>query len=264
MITRRSFLVGGAATALLGVMDGHKASASQLMASLNPTATRPVPVSYTFPVERPTDLLQLDVTFTGFTKVLSGGRLTALTPGAGSFITVQFPPQAIGEAAYPYIADPWGVDPPPVLSVIAGPSRLCFKTGSPVDFSNPMTVTDLLNWQAWTLLVPAVAAATPAANATSIEYPYALYLSPAINPKKVGAGGPASAISGPVQQVYATFAGRSEPLVSTAGVADCWTASYEQTAYGIAEHAMPTVAAIWARDYGAVTQTGETSVSYED
>ncbi len=266
-VTRRSFLSGAAAASLAAVVEGHPAAAKQLVAALAPAANRVIrPPTETFSVERPTDLLQLDITFTGFSRRPLLGSLTSLVPGAGSFITVQFPPQAIGEAAYSYTPgtsstpNPWLVDPPPVLSVMSGPSRLCFTTPSPVRFSSPMAVTDLLDWSSWTLLVPKVAAGAPADNVSAIEYPYALLLTPARAPEGAGKRPPAS------QQSFSPFAGRKQPLVSPNDVSDCWAAAFHQTPVGASAGGNPAMVAVSARDYAPgskpVTPTGEMSIAY--
>lgn len=265
-VTRRSFLSGAAAASLAAVIEGHPAAAKQLMAALAPAANSIIRLpTETFSVERPADLVQLDITFTGFTRKPLLGTLTSLLPGAGSFITVQFPPQAIGEAAYPYTPgtsstpNPWLVDPPPVLSVMSGPSRLCFSTASPVRFSSPMAVTDLLDWSGWTLLVPKVAAGAPAENVSAIEYPYALFLTPARAPAGAGKRPPAS------KQSFSPFAGRKEPLLSSAEVSDCWTAAFGQTPASASSGGNPAMIATWARDYtgsGFATGGGEMSIVY--
>ena len=196
-LSRRRFLTGGAAVSLVAVLgnlaggSGHLFSA---LASQEPGRCCPFrrPVQR-FSVERPDYLLQLDITFTGFRATVIDNELRDLTPGPGSFITVQFPPQAIAEAAYSYDWDPWPVDPPPVLSVMSGPSRLVFVTPAPVVFSHPMTVADLLDWSQWTLLVPDLRAGAPLADRTCIEYPYALYLSPeCVSTTAVQPGSPSS------------------------------------------------------------------------
>ena len=245
-LSRRRFLTGGAAVSLvavLGNLAGGSAHLLTALASQEPRAVLPIPTPVQrFSVERPVDLIQLDITFTGFRATVIDNELRDLTPGPGSFITVQFPPQAIAEAAYSYDSDPWPVDPPPVLSVMSGPSRLVFLTHAPVAFSHPMTVADLLDWSQWTLLVPDLRAGAPLADRTCIEYPYALYLSPeSISTTAVQPGSP-------TLQPYATFAGRAQPLVSPAQVSDCWTAAYVPTSAGAAIGRSQTMAALGARD----------------
>ena len=245
-LSRRRFLTGGAAVSLVAVLGNLAGSSGHLLSALGsqqPGAVVPTPTPVQrFSVERPDDLLQLDITFTGFTATVIGNELRDLTPGTGSFITVQFPPQAIAEAAYSYDSDPWPVDPPPVLSVMSGPSRLVFVTAAPVAFSHPMTVADLLDWSEWTLLVPDLRAGASLADRTCIEYPYALYLSPECVSTSAARRGSARV------QPYATFAGRTRPLVSPAQVSDCWTAAYVPTSAGAAFGRSQTMAALGARD----------------
>jgi hypothetical protein len=246
------------------------------------TTVSTTPPSYTFSVERDLDLVSLDITFSDFTYSNKAG-VVSLVPGSDALIVVQFAPQAIGEAAYlwsPTSTDPdpvWEVDPPPVLSVMSGPSRLCFTTGTPVTFSNPMSVDDLLKWSEWTLLVPATAVAgsdaiapKPAdptnANVTYIEYPYGLYLSPTVyghqlgqpsqtvNPNIVNRGSSPS-----FSTIFSPTGGWKDPATS---VCDCWSGVLSQTsADGTAM--VPSVAAVWARDYDQATSaTPETQISY--
>jgi hypothetical protein len=128
-----------------------------------------------------------------------------------------------------------------------------------------MTPADLLDWSSWTLLVPEVAQVdeseldridarssarrsnvTPASApprvkpsemVTSIEYPYALFLAPAVY------------TGGPLFGFTTTFSGRKEPLVGESGpggsfyeepqvtgVSDCWTAALEVSYYDRQEY----------------------------
>jgi hypothetical protein len=279
VVTRRRFLAGSAAVSLAAVLEGHAGAGRRLMATLagDDLAAAPhanvvsplAPITRTFSVERTADLVQLDVTFTGFSEKFIGTALSALQPLPGSFVTVQFPPQAIGEAAYPFTppGDPftpggdWYVDPPPVLSAMSGPSRLCFSTVTDVTFSRPMSVTDLLDWSSWTLLVPDLKAGDPAGDLTCIEYPYALYLAP----EALRSGEP-NVAGGPVNtHGYATFAGRQEPLVSSANMSDCWTAAFQQTALGRSYDVGTSMAAVWAPDYAttqAYTPDDDMTITY--
>jgi hypothetical protein len=276
--SRRALLTGAAAVALGGVLVGEPGAAERLRAELRaddvPHITgRPQPV-YSFSVERDSDLLALDMAFHGFTKTLTD-KVTTLVPDASNVIVVQFPPQAIGEAAYPLTKPDWSVDPPPVLSAMSGPSRLCFRTGEPIAFAT-QTVVDLLDWSAWTLLVPGPAhingkvghgerrGATggvvsspadprPGGLTTYIEYPYAMFLAPTVDAT-------ATATSG----YTTTFAGRptNTPLTSPAGVTDCWTVALHQNeASGAARTA--ELAAVWARDYKSGDATAPTDISYK-
>ena len=235
--TRRRFLAGGLGLSLLAVMGGRTDEIDHLVAGLAGTDASAAPATpradtptLAFHVERDTDLVQLDMTLSGFTVTRSAGVITGLSPTAGALIIVQFPPQAIGEAAYVYSKGDWLVDPPPVLSVLSGNSRLCFTTDKAISFSSPMAAADLLDWADWTLLLPKVAAKAPAANVTSIEYPYALHLAP------VASGGHTP-----------TFTGSSlvNPVTQTT---DCWMATMVGSGT-----APPAMAAVWADDYVAPT-----------
>jgi hypothetical protein len=270
-VTRRQLLTGGAAASLAAVLAGQPDGPRQLLTALaRDVGGIPVlkesPKTFTFQVEREADLVLLDIAFYGFDLNSGGGQVTSLVPGGSdNVIVVQFPPQAIGEAAYEYIGEPeWNVDPPPVMSAVAGPSRLCFtlNTGQQVDFPT-MTPADLLDWSSWTLLVPEVAqvdeaeldridagaaargpaggskarpaTATPpkpSEMVTAIEYPYALFLAPTVY------------TGGPFFGFTTTFAGRTEPLFGEhessggyydepqyTGISDCWTAALQVSYY---------------------------------
>jgi len=271
--TRRRLLTGGAAASLAAVLAGRPDGPAQLLMSLaRDVGGIPIPKeepkTFTFSVEREADLVLLDITFYGFYLNSGGGEVTSLVPGGSdNVVVVQFPPQAIGEASYHYIGEPWWVDPPPVLSAVAGPSRLAFtlNSGQQVDFPT-MTPADLLDWSSWTLLVPEVAQVdeseleridarssasrsnvTPASAppkppepsdmVTSIEYPYALFLAPTVY------------TGGPFFGFTTTFSGRKEPLVGepgpagsfyeapqVTGVSDCWTAALEVSYYDRLEY----------------------------
>ena len=257
IITRRAFLGGSAGLSLMAVMGASAGAkerladaAERLGAALAANAGGEIVEtrSYSFSVERVTDLVQLDVNLHDFIPTPKIGALRSLAPGPGSFISVQFPPQAIGEAAYGYSTGDWYVDPPPVLSVLAGPSRLCFTTSDPIEFSSPMSVTDLLDWSNWTLLVPAVKAGPPAADATFIEYPYAAL---SLSGARAARGGEGIAPRHHrAAQTFSTFAGRTRPLVSSLDATDCWTAEFRQTALGEEKGRQPSMAAVWARGEG--------------
>jgi hypothetical protein len=282
--SRRQFLAGSAALSLGAVMAGRRDQIGRLLADLGgtpaaaalpETLVAPKP-SFTFSVERDTDLALLDVAFYNFSKTydisFNGIRRTeVLTPklvptGSDNVITVQLPPQSIAEAAYNFVeGETWYVDPPPVLSAVSGPTLLCFTlaTDDAVVFST-MTAADLLDWSNWTLLVPAPAqvnGAGPTPNGpaktlptpipapanplsshmvTYIEYPYGLYLAPT-----VFNSGSAS------ERFLTTFTGRTTPLVSPDNVADCWTAVLAQTNASDGSARVATAAAVWADDYGA-------------
>jgi hypothetical protein len=307
-ISRRQFLTGSAALSLGAVLLGHDDQIDHLLAELGgtpagantPASSTPPTLTHSFTVERDSDLALLDFNFYGFTQALtnngvltetvnsdgtttqSGGeRYTVLYPNADSptgvinnVITVQFPPQCIGEAAYHYESTEafWDVDPPPVLSKMAGPSRLCFTlpANGGVVFET-MTADDLLDWSDWILLVPDTAEVTHTGGQlypsekrqattddptttgmlTYIEYPYALYLAPTVYKGATGSG-------------YATnFTSRKAPLKSPRHFYDPWTAAVAQTnPDGSSRTAQGT--AIWARDMTGTNQTLEEYLDFND
>ncbi|HLI02031.1 MAG TPA: hypothetical protein VKV06_14680, partial [Acidimicrobiales bacterium] len=171
------------------------------------------------------------------------------------------PPQAIGEAVYPVSpsnntepAVPLMVDPPPTASALAGPTRLVFTLADGVTIPLPtMTVADLLDWQPWTLVVPPPAQINPpppgAAHplpgppsiyATSIEYPYALYLAPVVW------------VAGTASSKYQTwFATRAKPLRNGA-IVDLWSADLTRGPTAGRPKAKPpaaSVSAFYASDF---------------
>jgi len=249
---------------------GHVGQLMDALAGLEPRRAGPTGPVYEFTVERESDLLLLDISFHGFTYGVSE-NLAYLEPGGtGSVIVVKFPPQAIGEAAYSYAPPPdtWSVDPPPVLSLVSGQSQLCFTTSEKIVFSNPPVVTDLLDWSAWTLLVPAVAEVTvpaptsrPAPSGplagtlvTYIEYPNELFLAPTVY------------TSGPAADAFTTtFVPRVTPPAAVGGVTDLFTATLQQTAgaSGGGAALVAQMVAAWSGDYDkATSDTPETRIEY--
>lgn len=239
--------------------------------------------------ERDTDLVLLDFAFYGFT--LETGTPPTLVPGKENLVAVQFPPQAMAEGVYQWIdANPipfppppppilsppiLGVDPPPILSDVSGPSRLCFSVPPGHGIPLPtMTVSDLIDWRHWSLVVPPVAQVPipprsspiePDEFQTAIEFPYALFLAPTTY-----ASGPHAFTTG--------FAGRRQPLVSPAGVVDLWSASLVGSQPGSPSY-VPKITAVWAVDYvpnivtssvldgpdstgGVPSDTPETNINY--
>lgn len=311
-ITRRQFLAGSAAASLSAVLLGHDRQIGRLLTDLGGDVrggsdvgmaaagfdAAPLP-SFTFSVERETDLVLLDFSFYGFEQVLTSGVVSLNPTGSANVIVVQFPPQSIGEAAYNYEGPSsryWYVDPPPVLSAVSGPSRLCFTLSmeSSVEFST-MTAADLLDWNGWQLLVP-TAAEIPAShilpqtanvllddapgftpppnptltnNLTYIEYPYGLFICPAISPEpastrslgsdatltdarrassrgsELGATLARPMLANPLGGSRpAVLSGRAQPLTSGEDVADCWTVALTAASIG----SPAPGAAVWARD----------------
>jgi hypothetical protein len=179
------------------------------------------------------------------------------------------------------------VDPPPILSDVSGPSWLCFNVPTTETIPLPtMTAADLLDWSSWSLVVPPAAqvngptsiiivgssddsASTtdprspsePTALQTAIEFPYALFLAPAVY---------ASGL--PIYGFTTEFTSRAAPLVSSAGVVDLWSASLAGSSTDIIfedNNAMyvPPVSAFWASDYapptlGALDATPEEYIVY--
>jgi hypothetical protein len=238
--------------------------------------------------ERDSDLVLLDFEFFGF-RVLPGTPPTIAPTTTENVVIVQFPPQAVGESVYPWSGNTLPVDPPPILSDLSGPSRLCFRL--PLTGSIPlptMTVSDLLDWSGWGLLVPPVAQvgsslvlgesgaptvalpAQPTEFETAIEFPYALFLAPTVDEST-------SVLD--LDRFTTEFVSRSDPLVSPAGVVDLWSTSLSGSEerrsiiIGPTEPTapyVPQVAAVWAADYqpsaalaGAPNDTPENVIEYD-
>ncbi|HTW98225.1 MAG TPA: hypothetical protein VMD59_05570 [Acidimicrobiales bacterium] len=323
-LSRRAFLGGAAGTAGFAYLGPFRLLRHALPRRVVArAAARPDDVGIlprpdlVLTVERPEDLVVLDFSFYGFS--LEDGTPPTIVPSTSdNTVVVQFPPQAVAEGEYYWVPQPNGdndlpVDPPPILSDVAGPSWLCFNLAS--DQSIPlttMTAADLLDWSDWTLVVPVAAqvngpttilplgsgpdagssgsagassaagstAASATSNAatsnaatsyaatsyavttdqsedtrvptapsslqTSIEFPYALYLAPAVY------------VSGLALFGFTTqFTSRSTPLVSPAGVTDLWSASLGGSPAirleGSTSTYAPPVSAFWATDYSPPT-----------
>jgi hypothetical protein len=230
-----------------------------------------------FTLERPEDMVVLDITFYGFTlekgtTYPSVKATTAKTISNWIGAIVQFPPQSIGEGDYAYdklLTIPF--DPSPIVSQTAGPSRLCYTmaTGTTIPLKTG-AVADLLDWTGWTLSTArgatigsaAQSPAPPAVYETSIEVPLALMLSPVRYPNTVTTKG----------IVYTRFAGRAQPFTSPAKVTELWTANllatYEiLTAQGLlVSQLKPAIAAVWCTDYFDATAdaTPETNIQYDE
>jgi hypothetical protein len=226
-------------------------------------------------VERDTDLLQLDFSFFGFAVDARSVPRAIVANAPDSVVTVQFPPQAIAEANYFWNGDDLPVDPPPVLSDLAGPSRLCFSfaEGASIPLPN-MTQQDLLDWSGWALAVPPVAQVQsnqkgrfptprpPLPQETVIEFPYALYLAPTVFFN-----------TGPVITGFSTeFVSRKNPLQSPNGVVDLWSTSLsggllgpQFPQLGTPEEFVPQVSAVWAADNAELSPdaTPEFQIQYE-
>jgi hypothetical protein len=136
-------------------------------------------------VLRPDDLLVLDIELVNLRPSGDGAALVAEDPAAETFVIVHLPPQAIAEAVWISTMEA----PPPIRTVLAGPSRLAFRI--PPGTVVPLTVEGLTRWEAWEPVLaptalprdtpPSAAVPVPApptARETAIELPWRLLLSP--------------------------------------------------------------------------------------
>lgn len=284
-LTRRVFIGGSAALAgsayLATLIGGGPLGLNpfRVLVAAAETISPPSKVAdFTIAAERDIDLVLLDFKFYGFALQKVKGVATLVptvssSADTGDFtsnlIVVQLPPQSIGEAAYPVkpnavtaqSAAPLPVDPPPIVSAVAGPSRLCFTLQSGVTVPLPtMTVDDLLDWSQWTLVVPTTAQVNPPGPngyptpyepgpfETAIEFPYSLFLAPVVF---VSAGTISAHELSPAYHTF--FSARAKPLYN-GPIADLWTASLGRNnslAGQLTHQATPPaqVAAVWAYDY---------------
>ena len=274
-IARRTFIGGAVAAGTLAYVAPRRFAVggvktvpiSDVVNPGNPIA------DFAIAAERDTDLILLDFSFYGLSVTPAAGTSPAsISPyTADNFIVVQFPPQAIGEATYPWQGDDLPVDPAPVLSDLSGPSQLVFQlqVGQTIPLPNMnipgKAIEDLLDWSGWTLLVPPVAQVQgpfiiepvppprvpfptpPTQFQTFIEFPYDLFLAPTVYITN------SPVISG----FTTTFTSRAEPLVSEAGVADLWSAALSGAPLGNPvilpgqtppPPFVPQVSAVWAVD----------------
>lgn len=143
------------------------------------------PDPFILEVWRQTDLLVLRFKCYKL-EATENGRLKRSDPTAAASVVVEFPPQYIGEAAFPNESLP----PAPVTTRLSGESRLAFRLPDDVP-DVPLTLDALLDWNAWIPLLGsgalADAAAVPADQPppqmpgqleTAIEFPLCLLLSP--------------------------------------------------------------------------------------
>jgi len=270
-IGRRKFLIGGAGAALAAVMAGQPVTREILSLLAGSSQRAPDTVrrgqgleglsltldegaaphqlfatpSYSLNVERQEDLVLLDFFFYNFSivdNVVDGNVVPGfMATEDGSIVVVRFPPQAISEGAY-VSSTSWPVDPPPVLSLMSGPSQLAFTFQEGSTIWLPGSVTDLLDWSDWTLLVPEQAQVTglgenlrrkklgahdfgpdndpPLLQETYIEYPPLLYISPMVY------------VSGGELDSFTTvFRTSTSPITSPANVTELWTATLQQSGY---------------------------------
>jgi hypothetical protein len=284
--SRRTFLGGAVTASLIAVAvrfdpasvdtPGQQMDLAR-MVSDSVIIVEPASPVLTLTAERDTDLFLADFSFYGFTvdKTSTPTSLVATavqTKDNWIGVVVQLPPQAIGEADYDYpstAAIPF--DPTPVLSQVAGPSRLAFTftTGDRIPLPT-MKVADLIDWSGWNLNVPATAstgsgfdsAIKPTPIQTAIESPLALYLAPVVD------GEPEIIFDHFTTQ----FENRTEPFVSSEQITECWTTSLTgtETTIGLGGRTtatiVPSVAAVWADDYlaGSASATPEQFIQYDE
>jgi hypothetical protein len=242
-------------------LEPRLANGSKLVLSGRPLPASVVGASPTIALtaERHTDLALIDFTFYGFAvdRISTPPALEVIAKeSANTWIGVvaQLPPQAIGEAnyIYPQTQSPLSFDPTPVLSQVAGPSRIAFnfEPGDRIPLPT-MTVADLLDWSNWNINVQPQAVVgsgsttvgPPGQFDTAVEAPLSVYLAPVTS-----SAGPA----------FAQFNNRTEPLFVNE-VSDCWTTTLGGSG-GL-------VSAVWSPDFGydSATSLGslpETGILY--
>jgi hypothetical protein len=290
-VNRRQFLGGAAASSLGVAILRHDRDLSTQLRDIaaaldlpHSVGVQPAEPTVTFSVARQADLCLLDFTFYGFTLV-KGTKYPSLVATTKKTSTnwigvvVQFPPQSIGEASYESPQSPSSkppFDPVPVLSEVAGPSRLAFTfaTGDKVPLPTG-DAADLLNWTSWQLSVsPSVLSGSgvdvpeaPTSWQCAVEAPLDLVLSPVAY----------SASS----QYNAYFTNRTLPVISPSLVVECWTTALATTYYepiivvesptsahprirepGLARSVTPSVGAVWSDDYDATSLTPEGQIVY--
>ena len=153
---------------------------------LPPPTTVPLPtgpqLTLSAPLFRRDDMLML--VFYGYNLVLdTSGSEAMLRRGdsaQAAYLVVQFPPQALLEAAVQVGATlpaPW--PDPPLPALLAGPSQLAFSVPASVE-TIPFTVNALLEWATLSLRWESepFSGSAPPATATYIEAPARLFLSP--------------------------------------------------------------------------------------
>jgi len=136
---------------------------------------------------RPEDLLVLEIELVNLKASPDGTEAVLDDARDAALVVVRFPPQAIAEPVWP--SEGALPDPPPIRTVLAGPSRLVFRV--PPGTTVPLTVDGLLGWESWEpVLAPTAlprdtppspgipAPAMPTALETAIELPHRLVLSP--------------------------------------------------------------------------------------
>jgi hypothetical protein len=225
----------------------------------------------TIAAERDSDLMLADFTFYGFSidKTSDPPKFVAGSSTDWVGVVVRLPPQAIGEAVYPYQppSDPYlTYDPTPIVSQMSGPSQLAFSFESGATIPLPtMKVADLLDWSGWTLNVQPTATAgitsptgaslvrAPNANETYIECPLDLILAPVVYP-------PARINEIIESETTTKFVSAAQPITSSRQVTECWSTSLTGSTRSIVFPIdgvgggpslpyEPAVAVVWAWDY---------------
>jgi hypothetical protein len=266
-VSRRAF-IGGAGLAASAVSVGGGVGLNDLLAAAtrsglpDPKVPKTVP-HLTFQVERETDLVLLEFLFYKFAIDKHSSPRSIRPTAASNLIIVQFPPQAIAEATY--ASDLAGtvlpVDPAPVMSRLAGRSRLSFTVPKTAVIPlHTMSPTDLLDWDGWALNVspgatlgaasPASAPSAPTAEQTAVEVPYGMYLSPVVD---AGKRTTASFTTG--------FRNATKPL-SVNNVTACWSTSLTANLRTNDTAVTPQVAAVWSRDYDGGNVTPQNEIQY--
>jgi hypothetical protein len=270
VVSRRQFIGVAASLSLVGVLVDHDPVLHEGLVPefqlLGDSPKSLVIIQAAHPildltVERDTDLFLANFTFCGFTfEKRPGGVLTLVASAAKATDTwigviVQLPPQSVAEGDYEEEAPgKLQFDPKPILSQVAGPTRLAFtfQHGDTIPLPTK-TVADLIDWGGWDLNVTdtsisgtsIVEPTKPTGLQTWIEAPVGLVLSPVTYNSVLGS-----------KYNYSTrFSNRTEPLVSSRDVVDCWTTSLVSSVFTdfnlhpLTTALTPSVAAVWATDY---------------
>lgn len=267
---------------LIDALEGRPATPVREVPDVCPTCGPVVP-DFTIAVARDVDMLLMDFLFYGF-EIDTAASPHAITPYEyPNTVVVRFPPQAIGEAAYPQPNSNPGptnefMDPPPVLSQVAGPSQLAFTIPEGTTIPLPtMTADDLLDWSQWQLTAMPVAQVN---GATLVDGPEgARRRAPRDRPKATrrrasplsGDEYPLPSAPGPLDTaieipyglflsptVYesgsslfgftSTFTTRSQLLTSPKNVTDLTLTTFEQAPiFEFGSH-QEEISAIWCRD----------------
>jgi hypothetical protein len=280
-LSRRAFLIdaAGAVVAINLYFDPAVAAAvkrgAALVVSDAPLLANGIDFAspqITIAAERDSDLMLADFNFYGFTidKASDPPALVAGTGEEGAWVgvVVQFPPQAIGEAVYPYQPPSYTgltYDPTPIASQMSGQSQLAFAFTSGATIPLPtMTVADLLDWSGWSLSVQPYAISgdvdqgrrAPFANETYIECPIDLFLAPVVYP-------PVRSNEIIESETTTEFVSAAQPITSSREVTECWSTSLTGSTRSLIRQLggegapalpyKPAVAVVWATDYDTAT-----------